>query len=38
VGRAFPAFETKQADGKPFTHQSLAGERHNVLVFFRGRW
>jgi hypothetical protein len=38
VGRPFPAFETKQADGKPFTHQSLASERHNVLVFFRGRW
>jgi FtsH-binding integral membrane protein len=38
VGRPFPAFETKRADGKPFTERDLAGENNNVLVFFRGRW
>jgi hypothetical protein len=38
VGRAFPAFETMRADGTPFAQSNLAGERNNVLVFFRGRW
>jgi hypothetical protein len=38
VGRPFPAFEAKQADGTPFTQDDLTGDRHNVLVFFRGRW
>jgi hypothetical protein len=38
VGRPFPAFETKRADGKPFAERDLAGENNNVLVFFRGRW
>ncbi len=38
VGRAFPAFEARQADGAPFTQRDLAGDRNNVLVFFRGRW
>jgi hypothetical protein len=38
VGRPFPAFEAKKADGTPFTRNNLAGDRHRVLVFFRGRW
>ncbi len=38
VGRPFPVFETVRADGTPFTQRDLAGERNNVLVFFRGRW
>ena len=38
VGRPFPAFEAKRADGTPFTQRDLAGDTHNVLVFFRGRW
>ena len=38
VGRPFPAFETKRADGTPFTQRDFVGDRNNVLVFFRGRW
>jgi hypothetical protein len=38
VGRPFPAFEARRADGTPLTHRDLAGDRNNVLVFFRGRW
>jgi len=38
VGRPFPAFEARRADGTPFTQRDLAGDRNNVLVFFRGRW
>jgi hypothetical protein len=38
VGRPFPAFETLRADGTPFKQTDLAGDRNNVLVFFRGRW
>ena len=38
VGRPFPAFEARLADGKAFTQDDLAGDRHTVLVFFRGRW
>jgi hypothetical protein len=38
VGRPFPAFETRQVDGTPFTQRDLAGDRNNALVFFRGRW
>jgi hypothetical protein len=38
VGRPFPAFEAKQADGTPFTQNDLAGDEHHALVFFRGRW
>jgi len=38
VGQPFPAFETKRADGTTFTQRDLAGDRNNVLVFFRGRW
>jgi hypothetical protein len=38
VGRAFPAFEAKRVDGTPFTQDDLIGDRHQALVFFRGRW
>jgi hypothetical protein len=38
VGRPFPAFEARRADGTPFTQADLAGDQHHVLVFFRGRW
>jgi FtsH-binding integral membrane protein len=38
VARPFPAFESRRADGTPFTQRDLAGDRNNVLVFFRGRW
>jgi hypothetical protein len=38
VGRPFPAFETLRADGTSFSQRDLAGDRNNVLVFFRGRW
>lgn len=38
VGQPFPAFETTQADGTPFTRHDLKSNRTNVLVFFRGRW
>jgi hypothetical protein len=38
VGRPFPAFEARLADGTPFTQADLAGDRHTALVFFRGRW
>jgi hypothetical protein len=38
VGRPFPAFEARRADGTPFTQNDLIGDRHHALVFFRGRW
>jgi hypothetical protein len=38
VGRPFPAFAVKRADGTPFTQDDLIGDRHQALVFFRGRW
>ncbi len=38
VGRPFPAFEARRADGTAFTHRDLAGDQNSVLVFFRGRW
>jgi hypothetical protein len=38
VGRSFPAFEARRADGTPFTHNDLIGDQHHALVFFRGRW
>jgi hypothetical protein len=38
VGKPFPAFEAKLADGSSFTQASLAGDRDTVMVFFRGRW
>jgi hypothetical protein len=38
LGRPFPAFEARRADGTLFTQNDLAGDQHHVLVFFRGRW
>jgi hypothetical protein len=38
VGRSFPAFEARRADGTPFTQRDLIGDQHQALVFFRGRW
>jgi hypothetical protein len=38
VGKPFPAFDAKLADGSPFTQASLQGDRDTVMVFFRGRW
>jgi hypothetical protein len=38
VGRPFPAFEARRADGTPFTQADLIGDQHQALVFFRGRW
>jgi hypothetical protein len=38
VGHPFPKFEAKLADGTAFTQDDLKGDRHSVLVFFRGRW
>jgi hypothetical protein len=38
VGRHFPMFEATLADGTSFTQKELTGNRHHVLVFFRGRW
>jgi hypothetical protein len=38
VGRPFPAFEARRADGTPFTQDDLVGDQHHALVFFRGRW
>jgi hypothetical protein len=37
-GQPFPAFKTARADGSEFTERDLQGDKHNVLVFFRGRW
>ena len=38
VGRPFPAFEARRADGTSFTQDDLIGDQHHALVFFRGRW
>jgi hypothetical protein len=38
VGRPFPTFEAKRADGTRFTQNDLTGDRHTAIVFFRGRW
>lgn len=38
VGRPFPAFEARRPDGTPFTEDDLVGDRHQAIVFFRGRW
>ena len=38
VGKPFPAFEARLADGTPFTQADLAGASHTAMVFFRGRW
>lgn len=38
VGRPFPAFEARRADGSRFTQDDLIGDQHHAIVFFRGRW
>ena len=38
VGQPFPAFETTRANGASFGQRDLAGDKKNVLIFFRGRW
>jgi hypothetical protein len=38
VGKPFPAFTTKLADGSSFTQQRFQGDKDTVLVFFRCRW
>jgi len=38
VGRPFPAFEARRADGTPFRQSDLIGDQHHAIVFFRGRW
>jgi hypothetical protein len=38
VGRPFPEFEARRADGTPFTQDDLVGDQYHALVFFRGRW
>jgi hypothetical protein len=38
VGRPFPVFEARRADGTPFSQNDLIGDQHHAIVFFRGRW
>jgi hypothetical protein len=38
IGRPFPAFEARRADGTPFRQNDLIGVQHQAIVFFRGRW
>jgi hypothetical protein len=38
VGRLFPAFEARRADGTSFIQNDLIGDQDHALVFFRGRW
>jgi hypothetical protein len=38
LGKPFPAFETKRADGRTFSQSDLEGDQKHILVFFRGRW
>jgi hypothetical protein len=38
AGTTFPAFSTTLANGTAFDQDSLRGEQHTALVFFRGRW
>jgi hypothetical protein len=38
VGQPMPAFETRLADGQPFTQRDLARGQASVMTFFRGRW
>jgi hypothetical protein len=38
VGRPFPEFEARGADGTTFAQNDLIGDRDHALVFFRGRW
>jgi hypothetical protein len=38
VGRPFPAFDARRADGTHFSQNNLVGDEHHAIVFFRGRW
>lgn len=38
VGKPFPTFVTKRADGSSFTQADLTGDKNTILLFFRGRW
>jgi peroxiredoxin len=38
VGRPFPAFASKLADGEAFTEANLAGTQGTAMVFYRGQW
>ncbi len=38
VGKKFPGFETKRADGASFNERDLQDDQATVFVFFRGRW
>jgi hypothetical protein len=38
AGTSLPEFHTTRADGSDFGRDSLRGEQHTALVFFRGRW
>ena len=38
AGRAFPAFRSTLADGRPFTDADFRDGSRHVMVFFRGRW
>ncbi len=38
VGKPFPAFVAKRADGSTLTQADLAGASATAIVFFRGRW
>jgi hypothetical protein len=38
AGASFPPFHTSLADGSVFDQDSLRGEQHTAMVFFRGRW
>ena len=38
IGKPFPAFAAKRADGSPLTQADLAGASATAIVFFRGRW
>jgi hypothetical protein len=38
AGQPIPGFQTRLADGRPFSDENLRDGRPSVLVFFRGRW
>lgn len=38
LGKEFPAFDAKKANGSRFTQNDLFGDQASALVFFRGRW
>ncbi len=38
VGTRLPAFAATDAEGRPFTDETLADGNRSVVIFFRGRW